>query len=166
MDSPNVMQNSNTGMLACNVPLGVVPSAPRWPSWKIHTSAPNAAVSDSTLHTSAFTGSTTLPVSRNSSTNAMQAISPNTSGSRFTTALTLSMLICANPLNSTGRPAGPATLRNRSSWVAEACENSGAVLASANPVAAAGGPTRLPATNVPVGAVTDDTSGTRDRSAA
>ena len=88
-------------------------------------------------------------------------------------ALTLSMLICADPLNSTGRPAGPATPRNRSSWVAEACENSGAVLAtvknalpSANPVAAAGGPTRLPATNVPVGAVTDDTSGTRDRSAA
>ena len=49
-------------MLATSVPVGVVPSAPRWPSWKIHTSAPNAAVSDSTLSTNAFSGSTTLPV--------------------------------------------------------------------------------------------------------
>ena len=66
MDKPNAMQNNNTGMFATNVPLGVVPSAPRWPSWKIHTSAPNAAVSDSTLHTSALAGSTALPVSKNS----------------------------------------------------------------------------------------------------
>ena len=69
------MQNNSTGMLATSVPVGVVPSAPRWPSWKIHTSAPNAAVSDSTLSTSAFSGSTTLPVSRNSSTNVITAIS-------------------------------------------------------------------------------------------
>ena len=34
------MQNNSTGMLATNVPVGVVPSAPRWPSWKIHTIAP------------------------------------------------------------------------------------------------------------------------------
>ena len=70
------MQNSNTGILATSVPVGVVPSAPRWPSWKIHTSAPNAAVSDNTLSTNAFSGSTTLPVSRNSSTKVMTAIRP------------------------------------------------------------------------------------------
>ena len=100
-------------MFATSVPLGVVPSAPRWPSWKIHTSAPNAAVSDSTLHISAFSGSTTLPVSRNSSTNVMAAISPSTSGSRSVTASTLSRLTCATPPISTDRPAGPATWCNR-----------------------------------------------------
>ncbi|COZ39130.1 Uncharacterised protein [Mycobacterium tuberculosis] len=62
------MQNSRTGIFATNVPLGVVPRAPKWPSWKIHTNAPNAAVSDNTLQTNAFAGSTTLPVSRNNST--------------------------------------------------------------------------------------------------
>src|SRR6201993_5590933 len=167
------MQNNSTGMLFTNVPLGVVPNAPRWPSWKIHTSAPNAAVNESTLHASAFTGSTTLPVSRNSSTNVMAAISPNTSGSRSVTASTLSRLTCATPPISADRPAGPATSCNRLSWVSEACENSGAVLVtvrnalpSANPVAAAGGPIGFPPTNVPLGADTADTSGTRDKSAA
>ena len=69
-------------MFATSVPVDVVPSAPRCPSWKIHTSAPNAAVSDNTLSTNAFSGSTTLPVSRNSSTKVITAIKPNTSGSR------------------------------------------------------------------------------------
>src|SRR5258707_14456298 len=173
MDKPNAMQNNSTGMFATNVPLGVVPSAPRWPSWKIHTSAPNAAVSDSTLHTSALAGSTTLPVSKNSSTNVMAAISPKTSGSRSVTASTLSRLTCATPAISTDRPAGPATSCNRLSWGSDACENSGAVLLtvrnalpSTNPVAATGGPAGVPLTNVPLGAVTADTSGNRDRFAA
>jgi hypothetical protein len=59
------------------------------------------------------------------------------------------------------------------SWAPEAWENSGAVLftvrkalPSAVPVAAAGGPTFVPPTNVPLGAVTADTPGTRDRWAA
>ena len=111
------MQNNSTGMLATSVPVGVVPSAPRWPSWKIHTSAPNAAVSESTLSTSALSGSTTLPVSRNSSPKVMTAISPSTPGSRDVMASTLSRLICAMPVNSTGRPAGPGTACSRSSWV-------------------------------------------------
>ena len=86
---------------------------------------------------------------------------------------TLSRLICARPAISTDWPAGPLTPCNRSSWVWEACENSGAVLATVKnalppviPVGADGGPTRLPATNVPVGADTAETSATRDRSAA
>ena len=88
-------------------------------------------------------------------------------------ASTLSRLICAIPAIWTDRPAGPGTACNRSSWVLEASENSGAVvdtvrnaLPSASPVAAEGGPTRFPATNVPVGAETAETSATRDRSAA
>ena len=76
------MQNNSTGMLATSVPVGVVPSAPRWPSWKIHTSAPNAAVNDNTFSTTAFSGSTTLPVSRNSSPKVISAITPSTHGSR------------------------------------------------------------------------------------
>ena len=77
------MQNNSTGMLATSVPVGVVPSAPRWPSWKIHTSAPNAAVNDNTLSTKAFSGRTTLPVNRNSSTNVIAAITASTSGKPF-----------------------------------------------------------------------------------
>ncbi len=87
------MQNSSTGTFATNVPVGVVPNAPRCPSWNIHTIAPNAAVSESTLSANAFRGITTLRVSRNSSTNMMAAINPSTSGSRDVMACTLSRLI-------------------------------------------------------------------------
>ena len=38
----------------------------KWPSWKIHTIAPNVAVRLSTFMTSAFTGTSRLPVMRNS----------------------------------------------------------------------------------------------------
>ncbi len=109
------MQNNSTGMLATRVPVDVVPSAPRLPSWKIHTIAPNAADSDRMLSTSALTGSTTLPVSRNSSTSMITAISPSTSGSREVIACTLSRLIWAVPVNSTVRPPGAATACSRSS---------------------------------------------------
>ncbi len=109
------MQNNSTGMLATNVPVGVVPSAPRWPSWKIHTIAPNAAVSERMLSANAFSGMTMLPVSRNSSTNMMTAISPSTSGSREVMASTLSRLICAVPVMSTCLPAGAGTACRRSS---------------------------------------------------
>src|SRR6185312_8957777 len=167
------MQNNNTGRLATSDPVGVVPSAPRWPSWKIHTSAPNAAVNDRKLQASALTGSSTLPVSRNNNTNVIAAINPSTSGSRSVTASTLSRFTCATPPISTDRPAGPGTSCNRWSWASFAAENSGAVLLTvrnalprANPVAPAGGPTRFPPVKVPAGADTAATSGTRDRSAA
>ena len=167
------MQNNSTGMLATRVPVGVVPSAPRWPSWKIHTSAPNAAVSDKTLSTNAFSGRTTLPVSRNSSTNVIAAITPSTSGSREVIASELSRLICATPVSCTGWPAGRATACNRSSWASEASANSGALLPTVRnalpsliPVAADGGPAGLPPTNVPPGDDTEDTSGTCDSCAA
>ena len=72
------MQNNSTGMLATSVPVGVVPNAPRWPSWKIQTSAPNAAVNDNTLSSNAFSGNTTLPVRRNSSTKVITAMTAST----------------------------------------------------------------------------------------
>ena len=60
------------GWVASMKPVGVKSSSPdRWPSWKIQTSAPNEAPSDSTFITSALTGSTTEPKARNSSTNVV-----------------------------------------------------------------------------------------------
>jgi hypothetical protein len=167
------MQNISTGMLATMVPVGVVPSPPKWPSWKIHTSAPKDAVSDKTLSTNAFSGSTTLPVSRNSSTKVIAAITPRTSGRREVIASELSRLICAMPVICTCWSAGGLTARSRSSWASEASVNSGAVLLtvrnalpSLTAVAADGGPAGLPPTNVLPGAETDVTSGTCDSSAA
>ena len=93
MDSPNAMQNNSTGMFATSVPVDVVPSALRWPSWKIHTSAPNAAVNDNMFSTTAFSGSTTLPVNRNKSPKVITPITPSTQGSRVVIASTLSRLI-------------------------------------------------------------------------
>src|ERR1700738_980589 len=160
-------------MLATSVPVDVVPSAPRWPSWKIHTNAPTAAVSNKTLSTNAFSGNTTLPVSRNNSTNEIAAMTPNTSGSLDVIAAALSRLICASPVTCTDLPPGGATACTPSSWASEASVNSGAVLpmvsnalASFIPVAAGGGPGTLPSTNVPPGADTADTSVTRDSDSA
>ena len=90
------MQNNSTGTVATNVPVAVVPKAPRCPSWKTHTSAPNVAVSDKTLSSNAFNGSTTLPVSKNSSTNVIAAITASTVGSREVIASQPSRLICAD----------------------------------------------------------------------
>ena len=101
------MQNIRTGMLATRIPVAVVPSPPRWPSWKIHTIAPNAALSESTFSTNAFSGTITLPVSRNSTANMITAMSPSTTGNRDVIASTLSRLTCAVPVNSTWRPPGP-----------------------------------------------------------
>src|ERR1700712_3833409 len=165
------MQNNRTGMLATSVPVAVVPNALRWPSWKIHTRAPNAAVSDNTFSTTAFSGSVTLPVKRTSNPNVMIAITPSTQGSRVVMASTLSRLTCAMPANWTVRPSGAPTACNRSSWASDASENNGAVLPTlrkALPRATYplgdGGATRAPPTNVPAGPDTVDTSGTRDRS--
>ena len=100
------MQNNSTGMLATRIPVAVVPSPPRCPSWKIHTIAPKAALSESMLSTNAFSGIITLPVSRNSTANMITAMSPSTTGNRDVMASTLSRLTCAVPANSTSAPAG------------------------------------------------------------
>ena len=46
----------------------------RWPSWKIHTIAPNVAVRLSRLRTTAFAGTTRLPNIMNSSTKVTRAM--------------------------------------------------------------------------------------------
>src|SRR4029453_6665954 len=118
-------------------------------------------------------GKTTLPVSRNNSPNVITAMRPSTAGNRDVMASTLSRLVCAMPVRSVGRPAGPGTACSRSSWVCEASENSGAVLSTVRnalpcdtPVGDDGGPVDAPATYVPVGAETAQTSGPRHNSAA
>ena len=75
------------------VPVAVVPKASRLPSWNTHTSAPNDAVSDRRSSTSAFSGNTTLPVSRKSNTKVITAISDKTKGIVLATASALSRLI-------------------------------------------------------------------------
>ena len=63
------MASIRMGMAGSMLP-GVKFSRPdRWPSWKIHTMAPNAAASDAAFITIALTGRTTEPNARNSSTN-------------------------------------------------------------------------------------------------
>src|SRR6478609_4692979 len=125
------------------------------------------------LSSTALTGNTTLPVNRNSSTMVMPAMIPSTSGSRLVIACTLSRLPCATPASCTVLSAGVATACSSSSWLADASENSAAVLVtvknalpSLTPVGAVGGPARRPSTNVPPGADTDDTSDTFDSAAA
>ena len=94
-------------------------------------------------------------------------------GSREVTAWAVSRLIGAVPVRSACRPAGPGTACSSSSCVWEACEYSGALLVtvkkalpSLTAAGADGGPTGLPATNVPSGADTDDTAGTCESSVA
>ena len=84
---------------------------------------------------------------------------PSTSGSRDVIASTLSRFTCAVPVMSTCVPAGVGTACRLSSWSSERSENSGAVLSTVrnalpetSPVGADGGPARLPATKVPIGA--------------
>ena len=68
MESPNTIENRITGMLGSR-DCGVKPSRfAKWPCWKMNTSAPNEAPIDRKLSTTAFSGSTTEPVSRKSST--------------------------------------------------------------------------------------------------
>ena len=122
------MQNNSAGMVTTSVPVAVVPNAPRCPSWKIHTSAPNVAVSDKPLSTSVFSGNITLPVIGNISTNVIAAMTARTMGTREVTAWAVSRLIGVVPVRSACRPAGPGTACSSSSCVSEACEYSGAVL--------------------------------------
>ena len=79
---------------------GEAEQSPRWPSWKIHTIAPNVAVRLSTLSTIALIGTSTLPTSRNSSTNVATAMIAR---SRAAGVRTIDALV------STSSAAGPPT---------------------------------------------------------
>ena len=74
------------------------------------TIIPNIAVSESELITTAFNGSTTLPVNRNRTTKVASAISAIARGNRCPSAFSESTFIAAAPPNSAGEGAG--TSRN------------------------------------------------------
>ena len=98
----------------------------------------------------------------------------STVGSREVIDSTLSRLIWAIPVNSTGRSPGEATSRRPVSCLSEAGENNTASLltvrertsSAVGGGAPVGGPTWVPRAKVPVGELTATTSGTRDSSAA
>ena len=105
--------------------------------------------------------------------DVMTAMTPRATGSRDVIDSTLSALYCAAPPNNTGRSAGPGTACRDLSCSLEAAVNSGALLCTvrnalplATPVGADGGPASSPATNVPAGVDTPNTSETCERSAA
>jgi hypothetical protein len=75
------MQNMSTGVKTSIRPVAVTPrTPPRWPSWKIQTSAPNVAVRLSRLSTSALIGTTTLPVSMKSSASVTMPTTASAAG--------------------------------------------------------------------------------------
>src|SRR6476620_9885782 len=75
------MQNSRTGIDVLIGP-GVKPNTEdRCPCWKTQTMTPNTAPIVSALRTSALTGSSTLPVNRNSKTRVVRTIQRMACGS-------------------------------------------------------------------------------------
>ena len=77
-----MMASIRIGMVGSIEPVGVNCSRrDRCPHWKIHTTTPNVADSDSTFITIALTGSTTDPNARNSSTNVASATTSAIHGS-------------------------------------------------------------------------------------
>ena len=77
-----MMASIRIGIVGSIEPVGLNRSRPdRCPHWKIQTTTPNVADSDSTFITIAFSGSTTEPNARNSSTNVETQTSSAIQGS-------------------------------------------------------------------------------------
>src|SRR6478735_4826143 len=77
------MQNIRIGITTAMVPVGVKSRAPAgWPSWKIHTIAPNVAVRLSMFRTTALIGTSRLPNSRNNTTKVTTAMNAAAYGTR------------------------------------------------------------------------------------
>ena len=112
-------------MVGSMVPVAVKCSGPdRRPYWKIHTTAPNVADSDSTFITIALTGSTIKPNARNSSTKVAATTTSAIHGS-VRDKLPSSSTSCAVwPPTATRAPAGGATSRTCPT-MARACDVKG-----------------------------------------
>ena len=83
------------------------PSTPeRWPSWKIHTMAPNVADRLSRFSTMALSGMTRLPNIMNSSTIVMAPITPRAIGSRSNSEALMSTSWAPWPVTCTANGAG------------------------------------------------------------
>ena len=93
-------------------PVLVKPSSDdRWPSWKIQTTAPKDAVSDSTFITTALTGSTTEPKARNSRTRVTPTTNRPIHGRVAPRLASRSRRSAARPPTRTSAPAGSGTSR-------------------------------------------------------
>src|SRR4051794_31500427 len=89
------------GVVRSSIAVAVNPSGPaRWPSWKIHTMAPNVAVRLSVLRARALRGTSRLPNDRNSSTNVAPATHARAHGSRAVTMAVLSSIWAPGPATS------------------------------------------------------------------
>ena len=98
--------------MASTNPVGVKSRKPdRLPSWKIQTSAPNEAPSDSTFITTALTGSTIEPKARNSSTNVVATTNRPIHGSSEPRLSSRSSSTAAWPPTSASPPSGAGTAR-------------------------------------------------------
>src|SRR5207302_7638987 len=101
------MQNIRIGVDVSRAPVGVKSRNPaRWPSWKIHTMAPNVAVRLSRLSTTAFTGTTTLPVIRNRTVNVTMPMITAASGTSVNNDDLASTSWADGPPERTGNGAG------------------------------------------------------------
>ena len=107
------MQNNSTGVLATKVP---------WTSCRAHPgdrpgrSTPAHRTRRQRQHVeNQRLDRHDAAASRNNSPNVITAIRPSTAGSRDVMASTLSRLVCAMPVRSIGRSAGPGTACSRSS---------------------------------------------------
>ena len=70
------------GLVGSMKPIGVKPSQDaKCPSWKMNTTAPNAAPSETTFITIAFSGRMTEPKARNSRTKVTRITKPAIHGS-------------------------------------------------------------------------------------
>src|SRR5215469_8458901 len=106
------MATMRTGKLMSTAPIGTKFSNPdRLPSWKISVIAPNDADSDNRFSTTDFSGSTTEPNARNSTTNDTTATNNASHGIREVIMLTMSTLDAGMPVNSAVAPGGGAWAR-------------------------------------------------------
>ncbi len=116
MESPKAMQNIRTGSVVSMSPVEVKESSPdRLPSWKTHTTAPNIAVRLSALSNTAWTGISTLPVSRKTSSSVARTTRARAAGSFCAIAFWASTSTAACPVTEVSKGAStPRTWPTRS----------------------------------------------------
>ena len=86
---------------------GVKPSQSlKCPSWKIHTSAPYDAVTDRQFMTTALSGNSTEPSSRNSATYVAASTKATAPGATRTTRATKSTSYAVRPVTSSSAATG------------------------------------------------------------
>src|SRR6478672_2462700 len=105
------MQNMITGSVG-SIEDGVKLSHDaRWPSWKIHTSAPNDELIERKFMSTALSGSTTEPSSRNSTTYVAMTTNATAAGVFPRMKLIASTSYAVKPVTSSSAPAGGAIAR-------------------------------------------------------